>query len=676
MSASSPSASDLDPGTDALLKERLRRALALQRNGELLQARSLYEEILAARPEHFAALDLLGSLLRRLGDAEPALGLIDRAIVIRSNVAGLHNNRGNALVDLKRHEEALAAFDRALTLDPELPEAHVGRGNALRALKRLTEAMRCYESAQRLRPDYPEAHCNVGNVLLDLRRYEAAIGCYDRAIALKPELVEAHNNRANALKGAGRLEESAESYERALALRPDYEFAAGMMLHTRMLVCSWSTLNERLADTAARIARNEKVSPLLPVLSLFDSPQLHRQAARCWARSQHPDSDALGSLQPHEPSERIRIGYFSADFHSHPVAYLMAGLLEAHDRRHFEVFGFSFGPNADDPMQRRMMAAVDRFIDVRGRSDLEVARLARELRIDIAIDLGGYTQDARVGVFSFRAAPVQVSFLGFPGTLGAPFMDYIVADDVVIPPGSRALYDEKVVSLPWFQPNDIAREVSDRTFTRAEFGLPDEAFVFCCFNTHYKITPQVFDLWMRIMRAVPSGVLWLRELSTAGVANLRREAERRGVSAQRLHFAPRLPEMADHLARQRLADLFLDTVPYNAHTTASDALWVGLPVLTLAGCSYAARVGASLLEAVGLPELITRSAVEYEALAIALAGDRERLAGLRRRLLIGRDSAPLFDTVRYARNLEAALDAIHVRQRAGLPPEFLQIGER
>ena len=661
---------------DALLKERLRRALALQRNGELVQARSLYEEILAARPGHFAALNLLGSLSRRLGDARSALGLVDRAIAIDSNVAGLHNNRGNALVDLKRHEEALAAFDRALTLDPELPEAHVGRGNALRSLKRLAEAMRCYETAQRLRPDYPEAHCNSGNVLLDLRRYEAAIDCYDRAIALKAELVEAHNNRANALKGAGRLEESVESYERALALRPDYEFAAGMMLHTRMLICSWSNLNGRLAETAVRIARNEKVSPLLPVLSLFDSPQLHRQAARCWARSQHPDSDALGSLQPHEPSGRIRIGYFSADFRSHPVAYLMAGLLEAHDRRRFEVFGFSFGPDADDPMRRRMTAAVDRFVDVRGRSDLEVARLARELRIDIAIDLGGYTQEARVGVFSFRAAPVQVSFLGFPGTLGAPFMDYIVADDVVIPPDSRALYDEKVVSLPWFQPNDTARAVSDRTFTRAEFGLPEEAFVFCCFNTHYKITPQVFDLWMRIMRAVPSGVLWLRELSTAGVANLRREAERRGVSAQRLHFAPLLPEMADHLARQRLADLFLDTVPYNAHTTASDALWVGLPVLTLAGCSYAARVGASLLEAVGLPELITRSAAEYEALAIALAGDRERLAGLRRRLLAGRDSAPLFDTVRHARHLEAALDAIHVRRRAGLPPAFLQIGER
>jgi predicted O-linked N-acetylglucosamine transferase (SPINDLY family) len=664
------------PDLPDALRERLRQALALHRGGRLRQARPLYESILASHPAHFPTLNLLGSLLRSAGDPAGALAMVDRAIAVDARAAGSHNNRGNALHDLKRHEEALASFERALRIDPELPEAHNGRGNALRALRRLDEAMASYEQARRLRPDYPEAECNRGNVLLDLRRHAEAIACYDRAIAGRPDLAEAHHNRAGALKALGRFEESARAYARTLQVRPDYEFARGLWLHTKMLACDWTDLAGALGETAVRIARDEKVSPLLPVLSLFDSPQLHRQAARRWTRSQHPGSDVLGPLRPREASDRIRIGYFSADFRNHPVSYLAAGVFEAHDRRRFEVHGFSFGPGEQDRMRRRVAAGFDRFVDVTRDSDLAIARLAREMGLDIAIDLGGYTQDARVGIFSYRAAPVQVGFLGYPGTLGAPFMDYIVADEVVIPPESRDLYDEKVAWLPWFQPNDAAREVSERPCSRADFGLPEDAFVYCCFNTHYKITPQAFEGWMRILRAVPGSVLWLREHTPAGTANLRREAERRGVSPRRLHFAPLLPEMADHLARQRLADLFLDTTPYNAHTTASDALWVGLPVLTCAGRSYAGRVGASLLAAVGLPELVTHTPAEYEATAIALAADRPRLAALRERLVQARTTAPLFDTVRFTRNLESALEAMHARRRAGLPPDHLRAEAR
>jgi predicted O-linked N-acetylglucosamine transferase (SPINDLY family) len=658
------------------LQARLRQALALHREGRIQEARPLYESILSTHPTHFATLNLLGSLLRACGDPAGALATIDRAIAVDASSAGSHNNRGNALQDLRRHEEALASFEQALRLDPKLPEACNGRGNALRALRRLDEAMASYEQAKRLRPAYPEAECNRGNVLLDLRRYAEAIECYDRAIAGKPDLAEAHHNRGNALQALGRFEEAARSYAGALQVRPDYEFARGLWLHAKMLVCDWTGLAGSLGETAVRIAHDERVSPMLPVLSLFDSPQLHRLAARRWTRTHHPGSDALGPLRAREPSERIRIGYFSADFRNHPVSYLTAGLFEAHDRHRFEVYGFSYGPGEQDAMRRRISAGFDRFVDVTRDSDLAVARLAREMGLDIAIDLGGYTQDARVGIFSFRAAPVQVGLLGYPGTLGAPFMDYIVGDEVVIPPASRELYDEKVAWLPWFQPNDAAREVSDRAFSRAQAGLPEDAFVFCCFNTHYKITPQTFDGWMRILKAVPGSVLWLREHTPAGTANLRREAERRGVSPRRLHFAALLPDVADHLARQRLADLFLDTSPYNAHTTASDALWVGLPVLTCIGRSYAGRVGASLLTAAGLPELVTRSQAEYEAAAIALAGDRERLAALRERVTAARTLAPLFDTVRYTRNLESAFEAMHARWRAGLPPEHLRVEAR
>jgi predicted O-linked N-acetylglucosamine transferase (SPINDLY family) len=361
------------------------------------------------------------------------------------------------------------------------------------------------------------------------------------------------------------------------------------------------------------------------------------------------------------------VGYFSADFSNHATLHLLAGLFEHHDRVKFEVTAFSFGPESQDPMRRRLEAACE-FIDVRERPDREVALLARERQIDIAVDLKGFTQDCRPGIFALRAAPVQVSYLGYPGTLGAPYMDYLIADRVLIPPESAQFYSEKIVYLPdSYQVNDAARVIAERVFSRAELGLPAAGFVYCCFNNNYKITPATFDGWMRILRQVPGSVLWLLEDNAGAAGNLRAAAEARGVSAARLVFAPRLP-VADHLARQRAGDLFLDTLPCNAHTTASDALWAGLPLLTCLGESFAGRVAGSLLAAVGLSELITGSQAEYEALAVGLARDPGRLAGIRTRLAAQRLTAPLFNTELTTRRLEAAYEALVERHRAGLVP--------
>jgi predicted O-linked N-acetylglucosamine transferase (SPINDLY family) len=395
---------------------------------------------------------------------------------------------------------------------------------------------------------------------------------------------------------------------------------------------------------------------------------LQAAAAHTWVSDRCPASGALGDFAAHAPHDRLRIGYFSSDFRDHAVSHLMAEVFERHDRSRFELTAFSFGPDTGDAMRRRVSAAFERFIDVRGRSAAEVARLARQLEIDIAVDLNGFTQGGQTNVFAFRAAPLQASYVGFLGTMGADYYDYLIADRAIVPEGARAQYSEKIACLPSYQANDSTRPVPERKFSREALGLPPTGFVYCCFNNNYKITPRTFDGWMRILAAVEGSVLFLYADNDLAPANLRKEASRRGVDPRRLVFGERLP-LPDYLARYLAADLFLDTLPYNAGATASDALWSGLPVLTCLGESFAGRVGGSLLAAIGLPELAVPTQEAYEARAIALARDPAALAAIRQRLACNRLSTPLFDTAAFTRHLEAAFRAMHERHEAGLPPE-------
>jgi predicted O-linked N-acetylglucosamine transferase (SPINDLY family) len=632
-----------------------------------------YDKAIALKPDYAEAYNNRGNALEDLKRLEDALASYDKAIALKPAYADAYYNRGIALFELKSLEDALASYDKAIALKPDHAEAYGNRGNALFELKRLEDALASYDKAIALKPDHAESYGNRGNVLFELKSLEDALASYDKAIALKPDYADAYNNRGYALKDLKRLEHALASYDKAIALKPDYEFLFGTLLNTKMQICDFTNVESQFAQISEQIIRGEKVSTPFPILAISSSLEVQRKAAEIWVSKQHPISTALPALTKRARREKIRLGYFSPDFRNHPVSYLIADLIEKHDRSKFEIIAFSFGPDQKDEMGTRMEAAFDQFIHVRDKPDKYSALLSRNMEIDIAVDLGGFTNLSRTGIFAFRASPIQVNYLGYPGTMGADYIDYIIADRILIPEDNKHHYCEKIVYLPnSYQVNDAKRSISDKAFTRAELGLPPTGFVFCCFNNVNKITPRVFDRWMRILKNVEGSVLWLIEDNGKAASNLRKEALARGVNAERLIFAKRLPP-GEHLARHCSADLFLDTLPYNAHTTASDALWAGLPVLTCLGETFAGRVAASLLNAIHLPELITATPEAYEALAIELATNAHRLAEIKQKLAKNRFTTPLFDTKLFTKHIEAAYTAMYERYHADLAPSHIYV---
>ena len=629
----------IEQAPDISVPELLQTGLALHQKGQFAQAKLVYESILAQQPKHFNSLHLLGLIYFQTGNGVMAEELIGKALQIAPKNPAALSNHGSALVKLKRLDDALDSYNKALAL----------------------------------KPDFANALFNRGNVLKELKRFDEALKSYDEVICLKPDYAEAYNNRGNALAELKRLVEAVNSYEEAIRLKPDWEFLFGSKLSASMKLCDWSDLSTQVSHIERSIRDKRRVTTPFGLLGLIDKPDLHLLASKIYVKAKYTVSHALGDIVKREPDAKIRIGYYSADFHNHATSYLMAELFEAHDANRFELFAFSFGPRKNDEMRKRVSKVFKQFIDVSDRSDLEIAKLSRELGIDIAVDLKGFTQDFRLGIFAYRSAPIQVSFLGYPGTMGAPYIDYIVADYILIPEESQHHYTEKIVYLPHsYQVNDSKRKISDRTFTRQELGLPEDGFVFCCFNNNYKILPGTFDSWMRLLTSVKDSVLWLLEDNPTAAANLRRQAQLRGIDASRLVFAPRI-RLAEHLARHRLADLFIDTLPYNAHTTASDALWAGLPVLTLMGQSFAARVAASLLNALDLSEMITLTQEQYEAKAIELATNPVLLNKIKDKLEQNRLTSPLFNGHLYAKYLETAYLTMHRHYESGDPPSNIAV---
>lgn len=656
-------------------RSRFQEALALHQQGDLKQARLLYERALKWQPNHFDACHMLATLLYQMGQFDRAETLFVKALKIDPESTHALNNFGNLLQDLKKYKSALACFDKALALDAHYVEAHNNRGDLLQQLGRGLEALESYERAITLAPNYAAAHYNRGNALGLMGRFEEAISSHTSAISIDPQYAQAYMNRGNAQNELGQLVQAVESFDRALSLAPDIPYLLGTRLHVNMQMCDWRHYQERLATLLAAIKNNEPASLPFPLLALTADPAIQQRAAQTWIRTAHPAPKQTLPFAKRAAKDRLRIGYFSADFRQHPVAQLIAGLFEVHDRTQFEVYAFSSGPDTGDEMRLRLEQGFEHFIDVKAETDAQVITCARALELDIAVDLSGLTTGCRPSVFAARVAPLQINYLGHPGTMGAHYMDYILADTTIITPESEPYFSEKVIFLPHsYQPNDRRRTVSSHAFTRTELGLPTDAFVFCCFNNNFKITPETFDHWMSILRAVPGSVLWLLKASSQTEENLRREATHRGVNADRLFFAPKLP-VDQHLARQRCADLFLDSLPYNAHTTTSDALWVGLPVLTCMGEAFASRVAASLLRAMDLPELVTTDGLAFEARAIELATDQAQLKDLRVRLAVNRMQAPLFDIERSARSIERAYQLVHARRLAGQPPAALHIDD-
>ena len=649
------------------------RGVALLRLRRYANAHASFDRALAIEPGDPETLTNLGITLYELKRYQEALSSYDQALATRPDLAEAWNNRGNVLRILNRAEDALASCDKALAIKPDYAEALSNRSGALVELGQFTEALTSCGKALALNPGFVEALTNRGNALRGLHQPAAALMSYDQALATKPDFVEALQSKANLLNYLHRHEEAVAIYEKALAFDAGNEFVFCMRAHSKMHCANWSTYKED-AERFALDVRSGKngIAPFV-FLGVADSPADQLLCANAWVRDHCSPSPIRVWKGERYRHDRIRIAYLSADFCDHAVSYLLAGLFETHDRSRFESTAISFGQNNAGEMRTRLMGAFERFIDVSSRSDAWVAKLLRELEIDIAVDLMGFTTGYRAKIFAARPAPIQVNYLGFPGTMGAEYIDYIIADRYVIPKEHLPHYSEKVVYLPdTFQANDSKRRIADRIPTRAEAGLPEKGFVFCAFNNTYKITPGLFDIWMRLLEKTDGSVLWLLGLNDAARRNLQGHGASRGIAPRRLVFAPHAT-YADHLARYQLADLFLDTLPFNAGATASDALWGGLPVLTCSGSAFAARMAGSLLNAVGLPELVTRSLEEYEAVALQLATNRHLLAETKARLAQNRLTCPLFDSDRFRRHIEAAYVTMWERSQKGLSPENISV---
>ena len=630
-----------------------KRGLVLRDMGRLSEALEDTERALALNPNHAEALSNRGVILSDLGRHDDALASYDRALAVARDYPDVWNNRALTLKAMKRLTEALASVERALALHPGFAEAHNNRGIILFDLKRMGEALASYGQALALRPDYAEALNNRAVVLWSLKRFGEALSDCDSALAIRPAFADALYNRGNALLEMSRPEDALDSYEQALDLDRNHPNALSGLANAAMTIGDWA----RTAKLAGRLkqdvlAGTSVIQPFV-LMGYWDDNELQLRCSQNYVRQTGPVPQPALWKGERYAHDRIRVAYLSADFHQHVTAALTVEMFEHHDRTQFETIAVSFGPDDGSVMRSRLINGFDRFHDARLQTDREVAALLKRWEVDIAVDLGGHTSGARPWVLAHRPAPVQAKYMGYPGTSGSDFIDYIIADRIVVPPDQDTFFSEKIAALPdtlW---------VTDSTSailpppSRTEAGLPEMGFVFCCFNHNWKITAPLFDIWMRFLGKVEGSVLWLLQGNEAIRANLRREAEARGIDPMRIIFAGRTtPEL--HLARQQLADLFLDTLPYNAHTTASDALWVGLPVVTTPGNSFPARVAASILTATGLPELITPDLSAYEALALELASNPERLRAIREKLLQNRRTAPMFDTARFTRNLEAA----------------------
>jgi predicted O-linked N-acetylglucosamine transferase (SPINDLY family) len=645
--------------------DAVRRAFAAAQRGDFASADAICRELLARDGSYLPALRIGGVVAGELGRTDDAIDLLARVVArdpddapMRARLAWLHRVRADAASAQGDAPAALADYDRALALDAAQPDTHFNRANVLLAQNRVADALAGYDRALALRPASAEALLNRGVALGRLARHDDALQSLDAALSHRPSYVEALVNRANALRALDRHDEALASYARALAIDPSSDFLPGAWLHARMTVCDWDGIEEAFAALERGVLEGARASPPFPLTALASSPDVLLAAARTWVAARFPARATTPA--PHAPGPRLRVGYFAATLGEHATAHLAGELFECHDRTAFEIVVFAYGP-----VSARIAAALDRIVDIANVSDEAAARLARDHRIDIAVDLMGYTRDGRPGIFAWRAAPVQVAYLGYPGTMGAPYVDYAIADRTVVPPEHEEFYTEKIVRMPvCYQVNDGRRPRPADTPKRVDAGLPENGFVYGCFNNNWKTTPRVFGAWMRILREVEGSVLWLMEDNRWAARNLRGHAVVHGVDPARLVFAPRVP-ISDHLARHRLADLFLDTLPYNAHTTASDALWMGLPVLTCLGDTFAGRVAASLLRAAGVPELVAPTLDDYEARAVALARDPAALAAIRRRLDAA--TAP-FDAATFTRDLERAYRTMAARQRAGLAP--------
>ena len=616
-----------------------KKAVDLYENNKLNDAKKICSKIYKKNPNHFDNLRLLNFIHFKKKDFSTALDFINKAIKINPNFAEAYNEQGNALNELKKLEEAIKSYNNAININPK----------------------------------YADAYYNKGLVFHELKKLESAVQNYDKAIKINPKHIMSHNNKGFALQQLKKVDASLKSYNEAYKINPNFNFLFGKLIHTKNKLCKWETFNEDMNSLKEKLNKNKVASLPFSILSLYDSPLLQRKTSEMYIKETFPKKNIPKPITKSLTNKKIRLGYYSADFYNHAMSYLLAKLFELHDKSKFEIIAFSFSPERDDEMSKRISNAFDQFIKVNFKTDKEISELSRELKIDIAIDLMCFTTNSRTGIFSEKCAPIQINYLGYPGTSGANFIDYIIADKNLIPKENQKYYSENIIYLPnTYQVRDSTQKISNKIFTKDELGLPKNSFVFCCFNQNYKITPSVFDIWMRLIKKVEKSVLWLIKDNDVAVYNLKKEAEKRGVKSDRIIFAKHIP-VTEHLARHKIADLFVDTFPYTAHTTCSDALWSGLPVITRTGQSFASRVAGSLLNAVNLKELITKTEKEYEDLILKLAKNPNQLKEIKNKLKKNRLKEPLFNSKLYTKKIESAYKKVYERYNSDLPLKNIEI---
>lgn len=696
-----------NPAPGQGVREQLVTALACHQRGDIKTARAMYEAVLRDHPRCFDALHLLGvlnadtgaldqgigliraaldvepthatahfslaSALLRKGDQRSALACLDRALELQPEFADAWFLRGNLLQQLEHLEPALECYRRAIRARPGFPEAFNNSAAAHRALRRLPDALESVNQALALQPSYPKALNNRGLILLDCAQGSLAVDDFRRATAIDPQFAEALHNLGTALAQLRRFEEARDAFAQLAAIAPQFPHIQGNWLLAKLNCCDWSAFGDSVDRVTQAVERGEQAAVPMLLLCICDSAALQLRCATLYTDTYYPARVAPGERRFRRTHGKIRVAYLSGDLGEHAITYLLAGVFERHDPARYETFALSWDRRDPGPVRRRVEAAFSRFIDISSKSDAEVTRLMEELQIDIAVDLSGHTLGQRTGILARRAAPVQVNYLGLPATMGAPYIDYLIADPFLVPPDHQNHYAERIVWLPEsFQPNDNRRSLPADAVARSAFGLPEAGFVFCCFNRSNKLNPACFDVWMRLLKSVPGSVLWLLANGAVTREHLRREALVRGVDGDRVIFAGDVP-YGEYLARYACADLFLDTLPFNGGTTVSDALTMSLPVLTCSGDSFAARMAGSVLMCLGHRELVTRSMDEYAAAALHLASHPGHLKALRRKLAQQRAEHPFFNTDRYRRHLEEAYRLMWERHSSGLPPAAISV---
>jgi predicted O-linked N-acetylglucosamine transferase (SPINDLY family) len=629
-------------------------ALSYEKKGKILKSLAANQKAKEINPQDADVHNNLGNVFEKLEKFEEAQNSYGQAILLKQNYTEAYYNLANLLNKLGRFDEAEKNYNQAIKFKPNFAEAFNNLANMLKELHRFDEAKKNYNQAIKFKPNFAEAFNNLANVLKDQGRFDEAEKNYNQAIKFKPNFAEAFNNLANVLKDQGRFDESLVNFKESLKIKPELVNAETEILFIEASIGDHSNF-KNLDKKSSRLGISTKSVEPFPGLSWVDNPSQQLQRSINYAAEKFKKDPINLSIQPKVPPKRIKIAYISGDFYNFPTMHLLAGVLENHNRKSFEIYAFSYASRQNDEMRERIKLGVDHFINVNDLSSIEIAKLIQSNNIDISIDLNGYTKKSRSEIFQYRMSPIQINYLGYPSTMGVHFMDYIIADPVTIPDENRNFYSEKIIYMPHtYQANDNKRKIAKTNSKRADFNLPDKGFVFCCFNQIYKISPKEFNIWMRILRNVNNSVLWLIKSNKLVEQNFSKEAKRQGIDPSRIVFAEKLSH-SEHLARHKHADLFIDTFNYNAHTTASDALWCGLPIVTKQGKQFSARVASSLLTACGLPELITKNEQEYEELIYELATNPKSLKTISLKLSENKKNKPLFNTKQYTNNFENGL---------------------